>query len=169
MGALEAGRQREAARHAVRQAAREALAAVLGVRPDDISIVSSPGEPPRVLLADRPSAIGCSFSHDGDHSLVAINLQGPIGADIMHVQDIPDWQAVARDYLGPVASAALQATPATERPTAFTRMWTQREAALKCMGQQLSEWRADIPGQTIALALPVPGLAGHLHTGDKNA
>ena len=169
VGALEAGRQREAARHAVRQAAREALATVLGMAQDDISIVSNPGEPPRVLLAGRPSLVGCSFSHDGDHSLVTINLQGPIGADIMHVQDIPDWQTVARDYLGPAVAAALQATPVAERSLAFTRMWTQREAALKCTGQQLSEWRADIPGQTIALALPVPGLAGHLHIGDKNA
>jgi 4'-phosphopantetheinyl transferase len=168
-GAPGGGRRREAARLAVRRAAREALATVLGMTPDDISIVSNPGEPPRVLLAGRPSGIGCSISHDGDHSLVAINLQGPIGADIMQMQNIPDWQAVARDYLGPVIAAALQATPAAERPAAFTRSWTQREAALKCIGQQLSEWRADIPGLTIALALPVPGLTGHLHIGDKNA
>jgi 4'-phosphopantetheinyl transferase len=139
---------------------------VLGVRADDIAIDLRARHPPRILLAGRISHIGCSFSHDAGYALAAFNLQGPIGADLMQVQDIPDWQAVARDYLGPVVAAALQSAAARR---AFTQAWTQREAALKCHAQQISEWQADLPGQSIALALPVAGLLGHIHIGDRSA
>lgn len=164
-----AGRQRQAARGTVRLAVRTTLAALLGLQLDDIGIDTVPGAAPRVTVAGRPSTIGCSFSHEGTHALAAINLHGPVGVDFMHMQDIPDWQAVATDYLGPAVAAALGGLPDAERASAFIRAWTRREAALKCTGQQLSEWQADIPGQTIALDLPIPGLQGHLHIGDKLA
>ena len=162
-----AGSQRDAARRQIRLAAREALAAVLGAPIDNISIASEPGTPPRILLSGSQNLIGCSFSHDGDYALAAFNLQGPIGADLMHVQDIPDWQTVARDYLGPTVTAALQTT--SNRPHAFTQAWTQREAALKCHAHQIREWQSDLPGYSIPLALPVAGLLGHIHIGDRRA
>lgn len=163
------GVQRDAARRELRLAVCEALAAVLRLPSEDISIASRPGEPPSILLAGRPTSIGVSISHEDHYSLAAINLHGPIGADIMRMQDIADWQVVAKDYLGPAISASLQALSAAERPHAFTQAWTQREAALKCHAQQLSEWQADLPGRSIALVLPVPGLTGHIHIGDKDA
>jgi 4'-phosphopantetheinyl transferase len=158
---IDAELQREAARHQIRLAAREALAAVLGKSVAGISIDSSPGHPPRVLLAGAASRIGISFSHEDGHALAAFNLHGAIGADIMRVQDIPDWQAVANDYLGPAVSAALQA--AAGRPRAFANAWAQREAALKFHAQQLSEWQGDLSGTTIPLALPDIHLAGYIH------
>lgn len=163
--ASNAGQQRDAARREIRQAAREALGAVLRMPAADITIVSTPGTPPHVLLAGVGSHIGISFSHEDGYGLAAINLHGPIGADIMRVQDIPDWQTVASDYLGPAVAAALQNT--INRPLAFTQAWTQREAALKCHAQQLSEWQAVLSGVSISLILPDPNLAGHIHIGDK--
>lgn len=166
---LPAGEQRDAARRHLRSAACEALAAVLRIPAGDIAIASNSGEPPSILLDGRPSAIGISLSHDGGYSVAAINLQGAIGVDIMRHQDIPDWQTVAQDYLGPAVASGLRATPATERPHAFAQAWTQREAALKCHAQHLGEWQADLPGRSIALSLPVDGLSGHIHIGDNNA
>jgi 4'-phosphopantetheinyl transferase len=160
-----AGQQRDAARRQIRLAAREALGAVLRMPAADITIVSTPGTPPHVLLAGVGSHIGISFSHEDGYGLAAINLHGPIGADIMGVRDIPDWQTIARDYLGPDVVAALQNT--INRPLAFTQAWTQREAALKCHAQQLSEWQAVLSGVSISLILPDPNLAGHIHIGDK--
>jgi 4'-phosphopantetheinyl transferase len=159
--------QRDTARRAIRLAAREALAVVLGLSIADITIASTPGAPPTILLAGRASRISCSFSHDANYTVAAFNLQGPIGVDLMQVHDIPDWQAVARDYLGPRIAAALQT--AADKPHAFTQAWTQREAALKCHAQQISEWQADLPGRSIPLALPVAGLLGHIHIGDRSA
>jgi 4'-phosphopantetheinyl transferase len=159
-----AGVLREAARRRIRLAAREALSAVLRIPVGDVSITSRPGEAPSILLAGRPSAIGISFTHDDIHSLAAINLQGPIGADIMRVQDIPDWQAVARDYLGPATAARLQALPASERPRAFALAWTANEARLKLEARHLTEWQPSATtAQTQSLILPA-GMAGTLAT-----
>jgi 4'-phosphopantetheinyl transferase len=168
-GGGSANAQRDGARRHLRHATREALAAVLRLPLEDISIASDPGAPPRILLAGRQTGIGCSFTHEGSHSLAAVNLQGSIGADIMRVQDIPDWQMVSHDYLSPAITIAIQALPAAERPRSLAKAWTQREAALKYHAQHLSEWQADLPGLSISLVLPVPGLTGHIHIGDKQA
>ncbi|MYM27647.1 4-phosphopantetheinyl transferase [Duganella sp. CY15W] len=157
-----AGPQRDIARSRIRLATREALAAVLRVRVGDISIASQPGEPPRILLAGSVCRIGCSFSHDGNYALAAINLQGPVGTDLMQIQDIPDWQAVVRDYLGPDAVAAL--LTAADRPLALAEAWTRYEARLKLSGLHLSEWTGHAPDAAIhlqSLILPA-GMAGTL-------
>jgi 4'-phosphopantetheinyl transferase len=54
--------------------------------------------------------------------------------------DLPDWAAVARDYLGPRVADALQQTPPADRPAAFAQAWCQLEARLKCAGLGLAEW-----------------------------
>lgn len=152
--------RRETARLEIRQAAREALALVLGLAVDDVNITSTPGAPPRILVAGETRAIGCSFAHEDGCALAAINLHGSIGVDLMRVRDIPDWQAVARDYLGPAASAALHAMFTDELPRAFAQAWTRREAALKRDGQQLGEWKSDITDATTMLSLPMADLVG---------
>lgn len=132
--------ERPRAREQIRAAARVALASVMGVDANAILIESIPGQPPRVALAGDARRIGCSFAHEDGYSLAAINLHGAVGVDLMRVRNIPDWQAVARDYLGPKACAALAATSAAGRPLAFALAWSRHEATLKCHGIQLIEW-----------------------------
>lgn len=136
--------ERPRAREQIRLAARAALASVLGVDAGDIVIDSTPGQAPRITLAGAESAIGCSFTHEGGYSLAAINLHGAVGIDLMRVEEVFDWRAVARDYLGPEVCATLAATPAAEQTLAFVLAWTRHEAALKCHGIQLTEWCEEI-------------------------
>ncbi|MES2350468.1 MAG: 4'-phosphopantetheinyl transferase superfamily protein, partial [Pseudomonadota bacterium] len=156
---------RSAQRANIRRAAREVLAALTGEPAGCFGIQSQPGGPLNVIVGGHDSTIGCSFSHEDGYSLAAIHLHGAIGVDMMRVQDIPDWEAVARDYLGPVVTAALQTTPAAERPLAFALAWTRREAELKCQGSQLAEWPAS-GGTGAVTAIPLimkpAGLAGHV-------
>lgn len=119
---------RPEARAAARLAARQALAAQLGQVLDAVQLHAPPGQPPQVL--GRPD-IGLSFSHESGISVVAVNLDGPVGVDVLGAEPPPDWAAVARDYLGPQA--------ATE-PAAFAPAWAALEAQLKCCGQALTEW-----------------------------
>lgn len=154
--------RRETARREIRQAAREALALLLGLAVEDVTIASTPGAPPRILVAGEARAIGCSFAHEDGCALAAINLHGAVGVDLMRVRDLPDWQAVARDYLGPAASAALLAAAPAGRPRAFAEAWTRREAALKHRGQALGEWRVDIGAAQIMLTIPSYDIVGHV-------
>jgi 4'-phosphopantetheinyl transferase len=149
----------------IRRAAREVLAALTGEPASCFGFYSPSGGPLNVIVGGHDSDIGCSFSHEDGYSLAAIHLGGVIGVDLMRVQDIPDWQAVARDYVGPAVTAHLQATPAAERPLAFALAWTRREAELKCLGSQLTEWRAT-DDTSVVTAIPLimeaAGLVGHI-------
>lgn len=135
---------RDAARATVRSVARQALGAILACRPESVPLVSSPGQPLRVDLPGRP--IGLSVSHEAGLSLLAINLHGAVGIDLMRLDQqfdwASDWQPVAHDYLGQDAGTAIANAPAERRQKMFAGHWTALEASLKCNGLPLSEWDA---------------------------
>jgi 4'-phosphopantetheinyl transferase len=158
---------RETVRLLVRRAIREVLAGLLGMPAEGIRVTAEPGCPPRVVLAHasayKAHSIECSISHETGLSLVAINLRGrSVGIDLMRVQDIADWEGVARDYLGEAVAAQLADVEAISRAQAFAEAWTAREASLKSLGLPLSEWTPrSLPCRIFKLALPAE-LAGSL-------
>jgi 4'-phosphopantetheinyl transferase len=132
---------RATARRMIRAALLAALASMSGLPAASIEVCGGPGEAPYALLAGR--RISLSISHDGDLSVAALRLDGgAVGIDLMQVTDVPDWQAVARDYLGPACADALARVPEAARAVAFARAWSGREARLKCRGLALAEWGA---------------------------
>jgi 4'-phosphopantetheinyl transferase len=58
----------------------------------------------------------------------------------MQVQDVPDWDRVALDYLGPQVRDMLASLDPPRRAGAFAQAWTRREAQLKCLGLALAEY-----------------------------
>jgi len=138
--------EREAARRTIRVALVAALADVTGVSPARIRLGGSPGEAPFASVSCESNderRIGLAISHDGAVSVAAFRLDGgAVGIDVMQVTDVPDWEAVARDYLGPERTAALGRVPPAARADAFARAWSEREARLKCIGMPLAEWNA---------------------------
>jgi 4'-phosphopantetheinyl transferase len=164
--AVPPGERREAARERIRLAVRQAAAQLSGLAQEQIELASQPGQAPQLRLtsAGATSTAGLSISHEDGLSLAAINLHGAVGIDLMRVQDVPDWQAVARDYLGDAVAGALAQLPPEARALAFARAWTAREAGLKCEGLPLAEWTA-LPcaarWRRLELALPA-GLCGAL-------
>ena len=146
------------ARTRLRQAVREAAAQWLKVDIELIAVESTPGDPPRLLLAGR--AAGLSLTHDEGISLAAIHLHGAVGIDVMRVQDVADWANLARDYLGPQVAEELAACPDAQRPLRLAQAWTAREAALKYSGLPLAEWNGAAPTCRLqALPLPAPCVA----------
>jgi 4'-phosphopantetheinyl transferase len=127
---------RATARRTIRSALLAALVEASGLASSSIRLCGAPGLAPWALLDDG-RRVALSISHDGDLSVAALRLDGgAVGIDVMQVADVPDWQAVARDYLGPAAAATLAGAPA------FARAWSEREARLKCRGLALAEWGA---------------------------
>jgi 4'-phosphopantetheinyl transferase len=126
------------ARARLRQAVCEAAVQWQNLDIEAISVESTPGSSPRLLLAG--GVVGLSFSHDEGISLAAVHLHGAVGIDVMRVQDVPDWANLARDYLGPQVAQELATCPDAQRPLRLAQAWTAREAALKCAGLQLMEW-----------------------------
>jgi 4'-phosphopantetheinyl transferase len=173
--------EREAARLGIRQALRAALGGLLGVDPASITLPAACGEAPYALVpagsvsgssgrsgSDDGSGsasgaptrhVALAISHDGTLSVAAIGLHAAVGIDVMRIADIPDWEALARDYLGPQAARRLGALAPAQRPQALAQAWSEREARLKCLGLALAEWRPEEPAMLAActclpLALP---------------
>jgi 4'-phosphopantetheinyl transferase len=152
-------KDRAMARQTIRDALLAALADALVLPASRIRLCGEPGEAPYAVVDDGGRRIDLAISHDGDVSLAALRLDGDVGIDVMRVTDVPDWHAVARDYLGPACAAALAGVPAPARAAAFARAWSEREARLKCRGLALAEWRADLDadlGACRCLPLAVP-------------
>ena len=146
---------RSAARAAIRLALRELVADLFHLALDQVLVVTTPGAAPRLLLDGRPVLGGISFSHDGEHSYAAYHDMGPVGVDLMRVQPVPDWEALARDYLGPAVLQQLQSLDDGQRPRRFAQAWTEREAVLKSAGLALAEW-LELPGKWDVLPVEAP-------------
>jgi 4'-phosphopantetheinyl transferase len=157
---------RPAAREHLRTALRELLAALLQQPAATLPLVSQPGQ---ALVLDQPgTTIGLSMSHAPGLSVAAVHRHGAVGVDVMRIGDgadwMPDWETVARDYLGAQAQSRIhQATP-DQRACAFAREWTALEAGLKCLGMGLTEWTPALAQRlaactVTAIALP-PGWCG---------
>lgn len=152
---------RETARRGIRAALRTALATHWAVGEDMVELQSPPGEAPWALvrLAGAPRRIPLAISHDGGLSVGAFAAGNAVGIDISQVVPVPDWEAVARDYLGPDVAGALGALPAAQRDAVFARAWSEHEARLKYFGLQLEEWSAERAAglrdcRCLALAVP---------------
>lgn len=129
---------RDAARAQLRGALCEVLGLQLERSPESIALISVSGQALR--LDGTGHGIGLSASHEAGLSVAAINRHGPVGVDIMRIPTAFDWQATARDYLGPQAVHRIADRPRPEQLRAFTREWTRLEAGLKCQGLALQEW-----------------------------
>ncbi len=83
-----------------------------------------------------------SVSHSGNRVLVALALGAAVGVDVQEVDDRLNVAALIASTMAPAEAAALNRIGVAERPKAFARMWTRKEAVLKALG--------------VGLALPLP-------------
>jgi 4'-phosphopantetheinyl transferase len=133
---------REAARLRIRAVLITGLAAHVGIDAGRIALHSPQGVAPWAIVAldAGDQRVALSISHDGNLSVAAYSFNGAVGIDVMSISPVPDWRAVARDYLGPEAARKLAARSEGERDAAFAHAWSEHEARLKCLGLQLAEW-----------------------------
>jgi len=111
------------------------LAAVLSryanVPPGAVRIVRDDRGKPR-LAGDAPVAFG--LTHGGDHCIVAVRPNAPVGIDAEALAPVADGPALARRFFAPEEAAALARRPAAIRDRAFLSVWTRKEAVLKALG-----------------------------------
>lgn len=161
---------RDRARAMVRSTLRTLLADKLGTAETTIQLISHPGCPIRLALPW--SHVGLSVSHEPGRSAMAINVDGPIGIDLLRLGPaLPDIALLSRDYLGPLASAELAALAPARQQIGFARAWCRFEAGLKCLGLPLSEWSPTLEARLGACSLsdlPMPpGWIAAIATADK--
>jgi 4'-phosphopantetheinyl transferase len=108
----------------------------LGIAAEAVSFAYGPYGKPR--LAGTAGGLEFNLTHSADLALAAITEEGAIGIDLEYQRGGIDLEEIARRFFAPGEVARWEALPEAERPAAFYRCWTRKEAYLKAHGAGLS-------------------------------
>lgn len=142
---------------------RRLLGAYLGAAPAAVAFVREPcplcaaphGRPAVAGQAEEAGGLHFSLSHSGGFALVAL-AAAPVGADL---EEVPRPNVVdnLESQLHPLEQQQLAALAPADRPAAFARCWTRKEAYLKGTGTGLGEDPSRTPVGAGPRPEPVPG------------
>src|SRR5262245_31339813 len=110
---------------------RAILGSYLNVAPCTIRFdYTSYGKP---FLAPQAGRIPLLFNvtHAEGMALYAVAQARSVGVDIEPYRQLPDAAAIAERFFSPLENRTLRALPVAERPLAFFRCWTRKEAYIK--------------------------------------
>ena len=123
-----------------RAALRLVLGARLATRPEDIRFRYGPWGKPEVDGADAD--VRFSVSHTHGRALIAVATGFDVGIDVEHDAPVPDWEGLSERVFSQPERRELAA--AADRPGAFLRGWTRKEAVLKALGVGISAPLAEL-------------------------
>ena len=131
-----------------RASLRRILAKRTSTQPGEVVIEEPEGEKPRLALPAGAPGIFFNVSHSGDYAVIAVSDAAEVGIDIEQIRvDCPIKQ-LARRYYAATEFEWLRNLPEDKRLQGFYRLWTIKEAVLKCAGVGLS-----VPTQSIRVRL----------------
>ena len=134
---------------------RSLLGQYLDAPPSALMIVTNRFGKPDVPPDQNRRGITFNVSHSGDFALLAFGAGVRLGVDIEEIGEKPAVTDLAAAVLSPRERAEFLALAAGDRPRAFFRVWTRKEALVKGIGEGLS-----IPLET-AEAAGAPGWSIH--------
>jgi len=140
------------------------LAAELGADPAALALARDPHGKPRLLGAQAGDDV--SWSHSGDHLLVAFGRGVALGVDRERLRPRPRALELARRFFHPREATWLAARPEPGRELAFVRLWCAKEAVLKAHGRGLAfglhrlEFADDDAGLRLVACAPELGMPG---------
>jgi 4'-phosphopantetheinyl transferase len=109
---------------------------------------------------DKPALTGCklrfNLAHSGPVVLYALTCAGEVGVDVELEGTNLAGERLAERFFSATEVASLRSLPRSERPRAFLRCWTRKEAFVKARGDglQLALDSFDVslaPGQPVAV------------------
>jgi len=120
---------------ACRSALRMLLGRYLEKRGEDIQFVYSPRGKPMVSSA---TDLRFNVSHSGGLALFAFTRGCELGVDVEKIRGVPEIDNIARRFFCAEECSELLAMTPDEKPAAFFRCWTRKEAYIKATGDGLS-------------------------------
>jgi 4'-phosphopantetheinyl transferase len=117
---------------------RSILAGYLGVEPSQVSLGYQPHGKPTLDGNVHPQPIHFNLSHSGDWALYAVALRREVGIDIESHRLARDFDGIVNRFFSPGERTAISSLAEEQRPAAFFRYWTVKEAYLKAHGTGLS-------------------------------
>ena len=99
--------------------------------------VSEHGKP-FALVQGLPVDITFNVSHSGNHGLIALAPEGRLGVDVEECAPHRNLDILIETVFTPDEQAELASIEGEDRPHAFFRLWTVKEALVKAEGTGLS-------------------------------
>lgn len=113
-----------------RSVLRILLGGALGRAPADLVFQYTPAGKP--FLGE--CGLHFNISHSADRFLCAVSRGAEVGVDLERVVPIPEMTGVGEKCFSPAEQLELRRAPEAERVETFYRLWTRKEAAVKCRG-----------------------------------
>jgi 4'-phosphopantetheinyl transferase len=138
---------------------RRILARYIDTPPQDVKFVYGEHGKPMLAEQDEPQF---NLSDSGSMGLVAVSRQARIGVDIELAREDRSFTGIADRFFAQAESDALRALSPEDRPAAFYRAWTRKEAYLKAWGTGLTfasnrftlDYVGDGPGTLLTTEMP---------------
>ena len=116
---------------------RRVLAGYLGVAPRDVPLVyEGSGKP---ALAEP--LLHFNLTHADGVALIAVAAR-PVGVDVERVREVPNAEGLVDRFFSAAERDAYRRLPVAERPAAFFRGWTSKEAVIKAVGASIESLAA---------------------------
>jgi len=110
------------------------LARYANQNPATLHFVTGVRGKPRLASVDGTEF---NLSHSDDVALIGVTTGQEIGVDIEKLRPIRDMDELAQRFFCPAESEDLSSVAVEQRPDAFFRCWTHKEAYLKAIGDGL--------------------------------
>ncbi|MHB1562319.1 MAG: 4'-phosphopantetheinyl transferase family protein, partial [Isosphaeraceae bacterium] len=88
--------------------------------------------------AARPISFRFNVSHSADLAVIAVAAGREVGVDVERLKAVGEAERIVASFFTSAENAAFAAIPESERPVAFLRGWTRKEAVLKAFGSGIA-------------------------------
>lgn len=128
------------------------LSRYLGTQPEDVRFEYGAQGKPVLGGEHRAAWLRFNASHSGEMALYAFVRDCDVGVDVEVIKGDFATEEIAERYFSAPEIEALRALPLMEKPAAFFRFWTRKEAYIKAIGTGLSH-----PLDQFDVTLPIVG------------
>lgn len=117
---------------------RALLARYLNTTPEEVQFAYGPYGKPVLDGEHRENTLRFNASHSGDWAVYAFVQDHEIGVDVEHIKPDFETEGIAERFFSALEVQTLYALADEEKPAAFFRCWTRKEAYIKALGSGLS-------------------------------